>query len=612
MRTVAVIQARMRSTRLPGKVLMPLGGRPVLGHIVNRLRRARTVGEIAITTSNDSADDAVVRFGAAAGVPVFRGQEDDVLGRFEIAARALQPDIIVRVTGDSPLIDPELVDFLVGEMARTGGDFLVLEDGVKCIQEGVDPFSRRALEVLLSEARGDPIAQEHVTGWMKAHPERVRVARIAIDPAYAFSGARLSIDTPADLAFYAALAERVDLATVSLKEIAALLRREPWLLAINAHVHQKPASQTAATVLIRADGGGRLGYGHLTRSLALAEALRDREGIGVLVLTGAHADGDAQAAREFCEARRIPVQIKPPAIREFEFIFEAARRAKAAALVLDVRTTLAPAALDGLRVSGLKLIAIDDASARRLKVDIAVYPPVPQALALCWDGFGGELLIGGEWVLISSDVARRAQTPPETAPSRLLIAMGGSDVAGLSEPIARACADRLRVPVDVVIGPGVGRGEDLAHRLVDEPFLEPHFAPIDPSAVYAHARLAITSFGVTAYELAALGVPALYVALTDDHRHSALGAEASGFGRFVSMTETLDLGALAAHAASLWFDESQRAAMSKAGRRAIDGQGARRLARRIAELIGVAAAGAPVPRGLGETRLPNRRPAVGG
>ncbi|MFO1187073.1 MAG: NTP transferase domain-containing protein [Alphaproteobacteria bacterium] len=386
MRIAAIIQARMKSTRLPGKVLMEVGGRPVLEHIVRRLRACATLSEIAITTSTEPEDDAIVAFGAARGVAVFRGPEANVLERFAIAARALDPDILVRVTGDSPLVDPEIIDHLVCEMARTGADFLALRPGVKCILEGVDPFSRRALRVLLGEAADDPVAREHVTGWLKAHGERVRVAEIAIDPAWEFSGARLSIDTPADLEFFTALASRVDLDTVTLAEVAALLKCEPWLLAINAHVRQKAARDREATVLLRADGGGMLGYGHLTRTAAVAEALRDKEGVGVVALTGVHAGGNAKAARAFFEARKIPVVLNPNAASEIEFILEEARRRRASALVLDVRTGLSLTDVDKLRASGLKIAVVDDASERRLAADIVAYPPVPQAATLDWEG----------------------------------------------------------------------------------------------------------------------------------------------------------------------------------------------------------------------------------
>lgn len=606
MRVAAIIQARMKSTRLPGKVLMKVGGRPVLEHAVRRLARAATITEIAIATSFEPEDDAIVAFGERHGVRVFRGPEANVLERFAIAARALDPDIIVRVTGDSPLVDPEIIDHLVCEMARTGADFLALRPGIKCIHEGVDPFSRRALRVLLGEAAEDPIAREHVTGWLKAHRERVRVAEIEIDPAWEFSGARLSIDTPADLEFFAALATRADLDTVRLRDVAALLRREPWLLAINAHVRQKAAGEREATVLLRADGGGALGYGHLTRTAALAEALRDATGMGVAALTGVHERGDAAAAAAFFEARRIPVAAKVAHRDEADFILEEARRRRASALVLDVRTRLSRADVERIRACGLKIIAIDDASERRLASDIAAYPPVPQAADLDWRAFAGEALIGPEWVLLASGAARRALEAAGTR-TRLVVSMGGSDPLGLTLPVARACAQAIAAPIDVIVGPGVANARELAGALERYRNVTAHIAPDDPSSIFVQARLAVVAFGVTAYELAALGVPALYVALSEEHSRSALGAETLEFGKLGARAEGLDASVLALHAAALWEDGRRLAQMSKAGRASIDGRGAERLARKIADLIRAPAQPSGASPAPAETHPPSRR-----
>src|ERR1700732_5617027 len=106
----AIVQARMGSTRLPGKVLMDLGTKTVLARVVNRLRRATRIDEIVIATSDSVADDVIVRECRQLGVSSFRGSEDDVLDRYYQAARACGAGAIVRITSDCPLIDPQLVD----------------------------------------------------------------------------------------------------------------------------------------------------------------------------------------------------------------------------------------------------------------------------------------------------------------------------------------------------------------------------------------------------------------------------------------------------------------------------------------------------------------------
>ena len=213
-----------------------------------------------------------------------RGPEDDVLARFALAAEKLDPDIIVRVSSDAPFIDAGFVDHLVTALIEQDGDYVLLEEGALSAHEGVDPFSRARIEKLLDEARDDPVAREHVTGYFKLHPNFVRIARAPAYPALAREGARLTIDTPDDLAFVEAIHARLGAKAgeASLADLLLLLEREPELRRINSHVTQKPIGRAAALALIRCDGGGRFGFGHVKRMLSLARALRDREGVGVM------------------------------------------------------------------------------------------------------------------------------------------------------------------------------------------------------------------------------------------------------------------------------------------------------------------------------------------
>jgi spore coat polysaccharide biosynthesis protein SpsF len=147
---VAVIQARMGSSRLPGKVLMPIAGKPLLWHLIYRLRQCRTVDSVAVATSNESADDAIQQFCADHGVTCVRGPLQNVLERYRLAALATGAKTLLRVTGDSPLIDPGLIDYLVSGMADA--DFVQFEAGALCAHEGVDVFSRTALDWLVTHA----------------------------------------------------------------------------------------------------------------------------------------------------------------------------------------------------------------------------------------------------------------------------------------------------------------------------------------------------------------------------------------------------------------------------------------------------------------------------
>ena len=165
---------------------------------------------------------------------------------FARAAELLDADVIVRVSSDAPFVDAGFIDHLLTSLLEQNGDYVLLEDGAVTGHEGVDPFTRRALDKLMMDAHADPVAREHVTGYFKLHPDFVRIARAPAYPPLAREGGRLTVDTPDDLAFVETLHERLaaKAGEASLADLLLLLEREPQLRALNAHVKQKPIAAT--------------------------------------------------------------------------------------------------------------------------------------------------------------------------------------------------------------------------------------------------------------------------------------------------------------------------------------------------------------------------------
>lgn len=227
-RIVAIVQARMGSTRLPGKVLMPLAGRPLLWHVVHRLRQCETPDAIVIATSTEPRDDAIAEFAAQEGIALFRGSETHVLSRFAAVASGHGADIVVRVNADAPLIDPQLTDHLVARLIAENGDYIEAAPGVACFHDGVDPMSRHVLDRLMAEAGDDPLAREHVSGYLKRHRDFGCIVYADIEPALQVQGPRLSVDTAADLEFFGALYVRfgAEPGALDLRSVAALYAQE--------------------------------------------------------------------------------------------------------------------------------------------------------------------------------------------------------------------------------------------------------------------------------------------------------------------------------------------------------------------------------------------------
>jgi spore coat polysaccharide biosynthesis protein SpsF len=577
LRIVAVIQARMGSTRLPGKVLKPIAGQPLLWHIVHRLKASHLIEDVAVATTTNPRDDAIAEFGQTHGVTIVRGPEDDVLARFARAAEILDADIVVRVSSDAPFIDAPFIDHLIASMIEQGGDYVLLEEGAVTAHEGVDPFTRRALDKLMMDAHDDPVAREHVTGYFKLHPQFVPIARAKAYAPLARDAGRLTIDTPDDLAFVEAVHARLDAKAgeASLGDLLLLLEREP-ALRTNAHVRQKRLGLAGGLALIRCDGGGKFGYGHVKRMVALARALRDREGVGVSFAVHGTEDALTPIRRAGFEAElvgsdsaklRQVVDTRAPDM-----------------LVLDCREGPTYAELAALKADVVAII--DDASERRLAADVAYYPPVPQAEALDWTGSRCAPRIGWQWSLLGL-----AQSPPRAKPvsprPTLLVAMGGSDPQELTLRTARALT-RLD-PIfraRFVIGPGMQDRERVAGAIVK---LKSNFETIegadDLATEYACADLALAAFGVTAYELASFGVPALYLSLTEDHALSASAFEYAGMGVSLGLAEQASDERIAKSVWALLGDASRRREMQQAGRMTIDSEGAARIAADLAAAL---------------------------
>jgi spore coat polysaccharide biosynthesis protein SpsF (cytidylyltransferase family) len=236
MRTVAIVQARMGSTRLPGKVLMDIEGKPTLQRVVERIRRARRVDEVVVATSDLPADDAIERFCGEIGVACFRGSEGDVLDRYHGAAAAHGADVVVRITADCPLLDPAVVDRVIAAFHEGGCDYAANCRMEVTYPDGLDTevFSRDALERAWAQARLHS-EREHVTPYIWNHPERfaLRVVRNDRD----LSALRWTLDEPDDLAAIRAVyAELGGDRPFGMEEVLDLLARRPELAALNAHI----------------------------------------------------------------------------------------------------------------------------------------------------------------------------------------------------------------------------------------------------------------------------------------------------------------------------------------------------------------------------------------
>jgi spore coat polysaccharide biosynthesis protein SpsF len=238
MRIVAIIQARMGSSRLPNKVLKDLGGVTVLERVLNRIGRSSKIGQLLVATTTEFQDDVIVDRCRSFGIPVFRGSEHDVLDRYYQAARDAHAEVVVRITSDCPLIDPELSDATIAAFLDHRADYCsnVME---RTFPRGLDTevMTFATLERAWNEA-GQSHQREHVTPYIYENADLFRLHGIKNEIDY--SQHRWTLDTPEDLTFlkalYASLGNRDDF---SWRDAIQIVEQQPELAAINRHVIQK-------------------------------------------------------------------------------------------------------------------------------------------------------------------------------------------------------------------------------------------------------------------------------------------------------------------------------------------------------------------------------------
>ncbi|MFA5412036.1 MAG: glycosyltransferase family protein [Candidatus Micrarchaeia archaeon] len=237
----------MTSSRLPGKVLKEISGRPMLWHVLQRLKRCRRIDKIIIATTVNKTDDAVEKLAKESGVYCFRGSENDVLGRYAGAAEKFGGDIIVRVTADCPLLDPEIVDRAIGEYEKGGYGYVsnvhppTFPDGLD-----VEVFSREALMAANLEAQAGQ-DREHVTPFIVKNKERFRQLNVANKKD--LSSMRWTVDEPQDLEFvreiYRLLGKKGEAHDFSMEDILEILKKHPELSGVNSGIgrNEKYAEQ---------------------------------------------------------------------------------------------------------------------------------------------------------------------------------------------------------------------------------------------------------------------------------------------------------------------------------------------------------------------------------
>lgn len=232
----AIVQARMGSTRLPGKVMKTLSGRPMLWHIITRLSYSKKIENIIVATTERQEDSVIVKLASEMGINFYCGSSEDVLDRYYQSAKIFNVDPLVRITADCPLIDPEIVDNIVDYYSKSTFDY-VTNTIEPTMPDGLDTevFSFKTLEKAWTEAK-KPSEREHVTPYIRNHPELFKLGNYEYE--IDLSGMRWVVDEESDYRLISEVYKYLykDGEIFYMNDVLNLLPRYPELNDINKNI----------------------------------------------------------------------------------------------------------------------------------------------------------------------------------------------------------------------------------------------------------------------------------------------------------------------------------------------------------------------------------------
>ena len=251
-KVVAIIQARMGSTRLPGKVMLPIVGKPMLWHIIERVKRCKNVDSIVVATTIRQEDKMIINLAEKCSVETFIGKENDVLDRYYQAAKKFSADIVVRITADCPLINPPTIDKMVDLCLKENAEYICGHPDYPSIEQGIGVISFSALEKLKTLANKE-YQKEHVTIFIKENPELFKIVANISKNIFQRKDMRLTVDTKEDLRLMRVIYNRLYKKNeiINLEDVVRLLENNPKLKEININVKMSDVNKYASSKILK-------------------------------------------------------------------------------------------------------------------------------------------------------------------------------------------------------------------------------------------------------------------------------------------------------------------------------------------------------------------------
>lgn len=247
LKTVAIIQARMQAERLPGKVLMDIGGKPMLTNVIERVRPARGIDELIVATSDRSYDDPIEELCNELNIPCFRGSEEDCLDRLHQAAKSVSADRVIRLTSDNPLVNAAFVEWVIEQFDATTPPCDFMDTTISATFPhglSVEMYTTDAMGKAWNEDT-NPKTREHVTAYIIQHPELFNTVHLTHSEDVASQ--RWTVDTAEDLQFVQTVFQHFTGSNLfTWEEALRAIQKHPEWLEINSAIKQKPVPRSSS------------------------------------------------------------------------------------------------------------------------------------------------------------------------------------------------------------------------------------------------------------------------------------------------------------------------------------------------------------------------------
>ena len=510
-RVVAIIQARMGSTRLPGKILEKVGDKPLLEILVNRLKKSQYIDDIVIATTNNKNDDVVEKFSQDLNINYYRGSEEDLLGRYVESAKKFNADVVVRITGDNPLTDIDLIDTLIDAHFKNNRDYTY------CLDTPLGVTAEIINSNILNEIslKADTESErEHVTPYIRSHPEKYKILKYNSNLKHQYI--RLTVDTNEDLELIKVIYQNLgDLENLKINDVINFLKSNPEISKINSNIIQNPENTIKIiNIAFLTEGSSKIGMGHVYRSITFAKEMMEILGVKAYFLTKSNLN-----VVKTIENENFNV-IKLNDDDEIVDILEE----------LNINLTI----IDNLNFKESILSQIKD------KLDIKVmmvdnltpkndeYADVVLSLVRsnfknidCYNKTINTRYYCGPKYLILRDEFDSFKNKKDLKPEieDILLIFGGSDPSNHTSNVLEKLNNNIRV--NIVLGPEFKHFDELdkVNKKIQNKNVIIHKEPGNIPELMYNADLVITSPGLSMFEAAYVGSPVLAISQNDLQNH---------------------------------------------------------------------------------------------